>query len=1125
AMSSISYTLNTGRSHYPHRGVWIAEDSASLQEQLSLSLDHKTSQGIFIGVVDKDKKPDDEAIYENVLADTLGRLKTVGNLDGPSYFKTLRTLGNLYVKGYAIDWEILHQDEVKQRMSLPTYPFAKERYWLSGLPQSIQAPPSVFVEQAIFPPTQLKNENEQSPLLSAIQGKLIEFVAEVLKRAPTKIMLNDNLINYGFDSITFTELSKRLNTYYKFVITPALFYEYATINALAEQLLEHYKNEVASKHQNLLSNNKEDASDSVQSSAQHMSYVKPNGLNKYHKSTTVDAIAIIGMAGIFPGAADVNDFWKNLVSEHDAITHFPAERVELNPAKSFINWGGFINDIDTFDAEFFKIFPREAELMDPQQRIFLMTVCKSIEDAGYAIEDFNDTLTSLFVGVGSQDYFELLIQTGKIEGYTLTGMAHNMLPNRVSYLLGLKGTSEAIDTACSSSLVALHRAVQSIETGECELAIAGGVNGLVSSSSFIGCVKAGMLSADGRCKTFDKSANGYVRGEGVGALVLKPLSKAQADGDHIYGVIKGSAVNHGGQVNTLTTPNPNAQAEVIKVAYRKAQVTPDSISYIEAHGTGTALGDPIEINGLKKAFRDLAKEHQQTLGTQYCAIGSVKTNIGHLETAAGIAGVIKVLLAMQHDLIPASLHCQELNPYIELEASPFYIATGLQKWERLQDAQGKEIPRRAGISSFGFGGSNAHVIIEEGPKPTSVSSTKPYYLISLSAKTALAFREKQQDMLNWLNDEDKTCEVLSSISYTLNMGRSHLNYRGAWIVKDKADLQELLRLSLEHKACERIFIGVVDHNKKADDEAIYEKVLADTILSLKTIDPKEGQNYYKTLRILGNLYVKGYRIDWALLYQDEVKQRISLPTYPFAKERHWVPVAPIKISPELTSPTTQEVSTLGFYQPEWEVATLIDTDLIQLGQLLIFGDDARLIDEIARFFKLHEPNINLILVQSSTSYQCLSNAHYAIRPGIKADYEALLADVTKLYPKVAKTYVVDLWSDGAFWKDGELQLAKGIFHLLVLSQVLLAYKVSKVRLLHIYAYKDYQLSLEEMNSGFMKTLQEEHPDFFYQLIGLDDHSSSTMQLGQLIKNELNQGLDTQVRYIKNARLVHRLKSC
>jgi polyketide synthase PksN len=262
-----------------------------------------------------------------------------------------------------------------------------------------------------------------------------------------------------------------------------------------------------------------------------------------------------------------------------------------------------------------------------------------------------------------------------------------------------------VDTACSSSLVAIHNAVRSLQTGDSDVAIASGVNALLTVGGYISFTKSGMLSPDGRCKSFDKDANGYVRGEGIGAIILKPLAKAEADGDHIYGVIKASGTNHGGSVNTLTAPNPTAQAQLIIDTYRKAGIDPTSISYIECHGTGTPLGDPVEVNGLRKAFLELGDKE-----VGHCGLGTVKTNIGHLEGSAGIAGVIKVLLALQHKKLPGLATFKELNPYVQIENSPFYLVTDTQEWQ----AKGL---RRAGVSSFGFGGTNAHVLIEEYVPP------------------------------------------------------------------------------------------------------------------------------------------------------------------------------------------------------------------------------------------------------------------------------------------------------------------------------------------------------------------------------------------------------------------------
>ncbi|MCP4717038.1 MAG: polyketide synthase, partial [Deltaproteobacteria bacterium] len=291
--------------------------------------------------------------------------------------------------------------------------------------------------------------------------------------------------------------------------------------------------------------------------------------------------------------------------------------------------------------------------------------------------------TGIFVGTGGSGYSELISKANvPIEGYTSTGMVPSVGPNRMSYFLDIHGPSEPIETACSSSLVAIHRAVAAMESGSCDMAIAGGVNTMITPNVHISFNKAGMLSKDGKCKTFSDKADGYVRGEGVGMLFLKRLGDAEQSGDHIYGVIRGTAENHGGRANSLTAPNPKAQTELLKAAYKKAGLDPRTIGYIEAHGTGTELGDPIEIEGLKAAFKELYQTNGAfDLTEAHCGLGSVKTNIGHLELAAGVAGVIKVLLQLKHKTIVKSLHCDTVNPYIKLEKSPFYIAKESREWK------------------------------------------------------------------------------------------------------------------------------------------------------------------------------------------------------------------------------------------------------------------------------------------------------------------------------------------------------------------------------------------------------------------------------------------------------------
>ena len=323
------------------------------------------------------------------------------------------------------------------------------------------------------------------------------------------------------------------------------------------------------------------------------------------------------------------------------VSEIPDDRIELKKVQKklagqqediWIQWGGFMNDIDSFDAKFFGITPREAELMDPQHRIFIETVWMTIEDAGYKPSDLWNTKTGVYVGVSTLEYNDILKENGvAVQAQTATGNAHSVLANRISYMLNLHGPSEPIDTACSSSLTAIHHASEAIRHGECDMAIAGGVNVLLSPTLFISFSKAGMLSPDGKCKTFDENANGYVRGEGCGAILMKPLSRVIADGDHIYAVIR-DGYDSGGHVNTLTSPNPNAQAELISDTWMRAGISPDTITYMETHGTGTPLGDPIEINGLKKAFGRMYEASGRTMEIQaYCGIGAVKSNIGHLE--------------------------------------------------------------------------------------------------------------------------------------------------------------------------------------------------------------------------------------------------------------------------------------------------------------------------------------------------------------------------------------------------------------------------------------------------------------------------------------------------------------
>ena len=507
----------------------------------------------------------------------------------------------------------------------------------------------------------------------------------------------------------------------------------------------------------------------------------------------VEDIAIIGMGCRFPQAETPAAFWQLLSNGVDAITEVPKDRWNVDelydpepvsPGKMNTRWGGFLERVDSFDPLFFNISPREAERIDPQQRLFLEVAWEALENAGLAADKLAGSLTGVFAGMAVVNYDQLLYKNvadlSQISAYDGIGTTLSLASSRLSYLLDLKGPSLAIETACSSSLVAVHLACQSLRSRETNLCIVGGVNLILTPELNIVFSQARMMSPDGRCKTFDADADGYVRGEGCGVVVLKRLSEAVADGDNILAVIKGSAVNQDGTSNGITAPNGPSQQAVIRQALKNAGTAPAEIGYVETHGTGTPLGDPIEVNSLKRVLMtDRALDRP-------CYLGSVKTNIGHLESAAGIAGLIKVVLALQHREIPANLHLKKLNPYIRLKKTSLKIPTEKQPW----NVAGKRI---AGISSFGFGGTNAHVVVEEAITPvptTETRSERPLQILTLSAKSDRALTQLAQRYGNFLESQPEV--PLTDICYTANTGRAHFERRLSAIASSKNELQQSL---------------------------------------------------------------------------------------------------------------------------------------------------------------------------------------------------------------------------------------------------------------------------------------------------------------------------------------------
>uniref|UniRef100_UPI0029584CF2 type I polyketide synthase n=1 Tax=Nocardiopsis deserti TaxID=2605988 RepID=UPI0029584CF2 len=499
-----------------------------------------------------------------------------------------------------------------------------------------------------------------------------------------------------------------------------------------------------------------------------------------------DAVAIVGLACRLPEAPDPDSFWRLLREGRSGITETPEERwtgLDAIGDQDVPHRGGFLDRVDGFDPAFFGISPREAAVMDPQQRLMLELSWEALEDAGIVPESLRDTRTGVFTGAIMDDYAALVQRLGAdaINQHTVTGLHRSIIANRVSYTLGLHGPSMTIDAAQSSSLVAVHMACESLYRGESSVAIVGGVNLNLIPESTVGVARFGGLSPDGNSYTFDARANGYVRGEGGGAVVLKPLSRALADGDRVYCVIRGSAVNNDGSTDGLTVPSPSAQEDALRTAYERADVNPGDVQYVELHGTGTRVGDPIEAAALGAAVSS-ERDADDPL-----VVGSVKTNVGHLEGAAGIVGLLKAALSIHHRAIPASLNFETPNPDIPFDELRLRVNTGFGPWPR------PERPLLAGVSSFGMGGTNCHVVLAEGPDTASTVDGKPdtgsgagpaAWLLSAKNRTALA---AQAERLRERVESDPGVSV-SDVAFSLGSSRALFDHRAVTWGRDRDEL-------------------------------------------------------------------------------------------------------------------------------------------------------------------------------------------------------------------------------------------------------------------------------------------------------------------------------------------------
>lgn len=685
--------------------------------------------------------------------------------------------------------------------------------------------------------TLLSSRENKAPR-NDIEKKLVNIWKEVLKTE--KVSIDDSFFELGGNSLSIVKLREKVNNALEANISVAQLFSYHTISMLSEYL-KNSDNDTGDK--------------SLEEREKH----KKNTLNK------CEDIAVIGMACRFPLANDVDEFWSKLSCGYDAVREIPGQRME-DLAKIFNNGlnsqkypiAAYLERIDQFDAGFFNITPNEARFMDPHQRIFLEVAYEALECAGYPGNCIHGSKTGVYVGASRsryQDGIEI------IEPSALAGNLYPVIAGRIAYSFDLKGPSQMIDTACSSSLVAVHHACNGIKSGDCDIAIAGGIN-LYLTPLDENVFEVGIASADGKSKTFDSSANGTGGGEGAGAVILKSFDKAVADGDFIYAVIKGSSVNSDGKSNGITAPNAAAQAEAIKSAWINGNVNPETVTYIEAHGTGTKIGDPIEIEGITNAFRSFTDKKQ------FCAVGSVKTNIGHLDSASGIAGFIKTVLALGNKQIPESLHFKNPNSHIDFINSPVFVNKKLSKWERGQDL------RRAGVSSFGLSGTNCHVVLEEYPENRIINDggNNREYIFTLSAKSINSFSK----LINKYDDFLKNAMwSFENICYTSNNGRVHYSFRLAIIASNLHELKRKLN-----------YFIINWEETKLKVEFTREKIYFSSVKP--NIESELVNVLGMPLEIIAKEYVKGSKIDWKLCYKKESRKKVPLPLYTFDHKRYWV---------------------------------------------------------------------------------------------------------------------------------------------------------------------------------------------------------------------------------------------
>lgn len=965
-----------------------------------------------------------------------------------------------------------------------------------------------------------------------LREQLIISLAESLYLNPTEVDIDKPFVDLGLDSIVGVEWIKVINKTYDLEIAATKVYDYANIRTFASFLyneLQKHTNNVYKQapETTLVANNipsppvlKEKKNlqqwgtfpDLRRISRIKQTTTTPN--SKLSTGEKTNKIAIVGMSGRYPQASNMQQYWANLAQGKNSITEIPSSRWNMNDyydpdptkeGKMYCKWLGMLDDVDCFDPLFFQITPADAEFMDPQHRIFLEEGYKAFEDAGYANTMLSNTKCGVYLGIMSNDYSYHLSKSTS-SSVNITGNSFAIGAARIAYFLNLKGPAIPIDTACSSSLVAIHMACQGLLNHETDMALAGGVSLYLIPEAYVGMCQAGMLSPQGQCKTFDDEANGFVPGEGVGALVLKRLEDAERDKDFIHGVILASGINQDGKTNGITAPSINSQIELERDLYERYDINPETISYVEAHGTGTKLGDPIELEALTTVFKE------KTSKKNFCALGSVKSNIGHTSGAAGVASIQKVLLSMQHKTIVPTLNVTKENSIFDLKESPFFISKEKSAW----DTNGS--PRRAGVSSFGFSGTNAHLVIEEYPQKIKRKQSDVIMahevIIPLSARTKEQLKQKVYDLLHFLDYQERSIDLLD-IAYTLQIGRDEMKERLAMIVNSIDQLKEKLSLYLnDENDIANTYTGkvIANHLKQdivgSDDDNDLQKLIGECI----------NKKEFGRLLVL---WVKGLTFDWNKLYGNNKPQRISLPAYPFARDRYWIvtdsnetkraenmPAVDTTEGPE----PKEELQKIHYY-PAWKEVPLetkpSNGDVLMDGSVLLLGTTKEFYNSLKEELAQSTATDTLIWVTLGNSFHEADSSSFTVNPKQEQDFIELIERLkaTNQLPRRIIYPCAELVLSDDNIQPIE-QINNNFYVLFYVCKALITCKHhGPLQVLSLFSTKSNSSSPScAALSGFFKTLSLENPNYKTKLIEIRENSefpaiSTSDQVG-IILNEL-----------------------